>query len=67
MVGRWGLELQAGDRLREAGGIVDSRDMGLLCWGSPHLTPRDMVGPVGSGALGWLAQLWVPTSLTKCH
>lgn len=55
MVGRWGQELRAGDRLREAGGIVDSRDMGLLCWGSAHLAPKDMVWPSwgwGSGAVG---------------
>lgn len=40
-MGGWGWELRAGDRLREAGGIMDSRDEKLSV-GRPHIAPEDV-------------------------
>lgn len=47
--------MRAGDRFREAGGIVDSRDTKQLSWDRPHLAPGDMFYPSwgwGSGMEG---------------
>lgn len=65
-LGGWDRSRGQETRSGRDGVTADSRDMEHLGYGSPCLALGDTVWPSWCQASGWMAQLQIPASLTRC-